>query len=88
MYRLYKAGATLVGTPSSQAGNCFGDTLQFRLGNSKLSGSVSHKYFDMFPDDPEMGRVLRMHHQLTYEKLKSYGFDPNAEILFALDVTK
>jgi hypothetical protein len=88
MYRLYKVGAILVGTPSSQAGNCFGDTLQFRLDNSKLSGSVSHKYFDMFPDDPEMGRVLRMHHQLTYEKLKSYNFDPNAEILFALDIIK
>ncbi|UCE42848.1 MAG: hypothetical protein JSV17_07840 [Candidatus Aminicenantes bacterium] len=86
MYRLYKAGAILVGTPSSQAGNCFGDTLQFQLDNSKLSGSVSHKYFDMFPDDPEMGRVLRMHHQMTYDKLKSYDFDPNAEILFALEV--
>jgi len=70
------------------AGNCFGDTLQFQLDNSKLSGSVSHKYFDMFPDDPEMGRVLRMHHQLTYEKLKSYNFDPNAEILFALEILK
>jgi hypothetical protein len=88
MYRLYKAGATLVGTPSSQAGNCFGDTLQFQLENSKLRGSVSHKYFDMFPDDPEMGRVLRMHHQMTYDKLKSYRFDPNAEILFALEVIR
>lgn len=88
MYRLFKAGATLVGTPSSQAGNCFGDTLQFQLDNSGLRGSVSHKYFDMFPGDQEMGRVLKMHHQLTYEKLKSYRFDPNAEILFALDVIK
>lgn len=86
MYRLYKAGAILVGTPSSQAGNCFGDTLQFQLDNSKLSGTVSHKYFDMFPGDPEMGRVLRMHHQMTYDKLKSYDFDPNAEIMFALEV--
>ncbi len=88
MYCLYKAGATLVGTPSSQAGNCFGDTLQFQLNNSKLRGSVSHKYFIMFPDDLEMGRVLRMHHQMTYEKLKSYAFDPNAEILFALEMIK
>lgn len=88
MYCLYKAGAVLVGTPSSQAGNCFGDTLQFQLDNSRLSGSVSHKYFDMFPGDLEMGRVLKMHHQLTYEKLKSYDFDPNAEILYALEVIR
>jgi hypothetical protein len=39
-----------------------------------------------FPNDPEMGCVLPMHYLLTYERLASYGFDPNAEFLYALEL--
>jgi hypothetical protein len=38
----------------------------------------------MFPDDSELARVLPVHYPLTYEKLASYDFDPNAEYLYAL----
>jgi hypothetical protein len=86
MRYLYRAGATIVGTPSGQAGNCFGDILDFRLPNSGLTGNVSHKRYVEFPDDPAMGRVLWPHHLLTYGKLASYGFDRNAEVLLALEV--
>jgi hypothetical protein len=86
MYYLFRAGAKIVGTPSAQAGNCFGEPLSFQLQHSGLTGTISHKQFVNFHEDPEMGRVLRPHFPMTYEKLRSYDFDPNAEILLALDV--
>jgi hypothetical protein len=86
MYYLFKAGAKIVGTPSAQAGNCFGEPVDFELKYSKLTGTISHKQYINFHDNPEMGQVLRPHFPLTYDKLKSYAFDPNAEILLALDL--
>jgi hypothetical protein len=86
MYKLYRAGAKILGTPSAQSGNCFGDIMYFELDNSRLSFSVSRKYYELFPDDPEMGKVLRPHYPVTYDILSSYNFDPNAEILYALDL--
>jgi hypothetical protein len=86
MYDHHTAGALVVGTPSSQAGNNFGAWLGFKLKNCGLRGGVSHLYVTYFRDDPEMGRVFRPQYELTYEKLKSYNFDPNAEILYALEI--
>ena len=86
MYDHYTAGAIIVGTPSSQAGNNFGAWVGFKLRNSGLSGGVSHLYVTHFRDDPEMGRVFRPDYPLTYHKLKAYNFDPNADILFALEI--
>lgn len=85
---LYKLGATLVGVPSGQAGNCFGDVLIFTLKNSGIRGMVSFKQFLDFPKDPEKGRMLRPHIELTYDKLKKLNFDPNAEILLVLEKIK
>jgi hypothetical protein len=82
---LYLAGATLVGTPSAQASNCFGELLRWRLKHTKIEGVVSGSYFNQFPNDPELGRVLPVHYPLTYETLASYDFDPNAEYLYALE---
>ncbi|MGQ9579259.1 MAG: S41 family peptidase [Candidatus Aminicenantales bacterium] len=81
-----KLGALVVGVPSGQAGNCFGDTLFFKLNNSAISGAVSFKRFLEYPDDPERGKMLRPDYELTYDKLAAYGFDPNAEILLALEI--
>ncbi len=88
MYKLYRAGAKILGTPSAQSGNCFGDIMYFELDNSGLSFSVSRKHYELFPDDPEMGKVLRPHYPVTYDILSSYNFDPNAEILYALDLVE
>jgi hypothetical protein len=85
MYYLFRAGAKIVGTPSAQAGNCFGEPVSFELQHSGLTGTISHKQFVEFHKDPEAGRVLRPQLPMTYDKLKSYAFDPNAEILLALD---
>jgi hypothetical protein len=86
MHYLYRAGATAVGTPSSQSGNCFGDTIGFELEHSGLSGTVSHKRFEYFPEDSEKGRVLEPQYPLTYDKLAAYDFDRHAAILYALDI--
>jgi len=85
MSMLYKLGAKIVGVPSGQSGNCFGDTLMFQLKNSGLRGYVSHKLFLDFPEDPVLGYLLRPHRELTYNDLIRYHFDPNASILLALE---
>jgi hypothetical protein len=86
MRYLYNAGAKLAGTPSGQASNCFGDIIPFKLPNSGVTGHVSHKRFSDFPDDPKLGRALPMDYPLTYEKLREYGFDRNAEVLWGMEV--
>jgi hypothetical protein len=81
----HKAGATIVGISSGQAGNCFGDLLFFTLKNSGIRVYISHKLFLDFPHDLEKGKCLRPDLELTLDKLESYDYDPNAEILLALD---
>jgi hypothetical protein len=83
---LYKNQATIAGVPSAQAGNCFSDTIGFKLSHSGIQGYLSHKRSVMFPDDPEMGRILSPHYELTYEKFASYNCDPNASVLLALEI--
>ncbi len=85
MYYLKRAGALIVGTPSSQGPNCYGDVLSFTLEHSGVTGIVSQKRFEYFPDDPQAS-LLKPDHTLSYEKLAEHAFDPNTEILFALDV--
>lgn len=82
----YKAGATIVGVPSGQAGNHYGNVLSLKLKNSGIQVVVSSKQFLFFPDNPEKGEVLRPHYEMTYDRLASYAFDPNAEILWALEL--
>jgi len=86
MASLYKKGAILVGVPSCQSGNGFGETLSFILPNSKIRVGVSSMVFLFFPDDTEKGKILRPHYELTYDKLKTYQFDPNSELRLALEL--
>jgi hypothetical protein len=83
---LYRAGATLVGTPSAQASNTFGNGLLWELDNTGLQGQVTRSYFVIVPEDSGLAKVLPVQVPLTYEKLSSYRFDPNAEFLLALEV--
>ncbi|MFA5403385.1 MAG: S41 family peptidase [Ignavibacteria bacterium] len=86
MRDLYYNGATIVGVPSSQAGNSFGNIIMWKLANSGIEGSVSYKYDLSFPNDPVKGEVLTPHYVLTYKKLAEYGFDPNSSIRYALEL--
>jgi hypothetical protein len=78
-------GATVIGTPSGHAGNNFGDSLLFQLTNTQLRGAVSFKQNVTFPDDPDKGRCLIPDIVLTHEKWAALNFDPNAEVLSALE---
>jgi len=82
----FKLVAVLVGTPSGQAGNGFGDVLAVNLKNSGIGVGVSYKQFIAFPGNDELGRILRPHYEITYAEKVSFGFDPNAEILLALRI--
>jgi hypothetical protein len=85
---LYRTGAKLVGTPSGQSPNSWGNLLEWRLTNSGINGEVSSSFDIAFGNDPEKGRVLPMHFPLTWEKLASYDFDHNACFLFAMEILK
>jgi hypothetical protein len=88
MRYLYWCGAKLAGTPSGQAGNCFGDVLEFTLPNSGLTGTVSHKRFADYPDNPALGRVTPMDCPLTYAKWLECGLDLNAAVMLGLDCAR
>jgi hypothetical protein len=85
---LYLAGATLVGTPSGQTANCYGEIIWWELDNTGVYGGVSGTKYLYFPEESELARVLPVHHTLTYEKLASYDFDPNAWLRYALELAE
>jgi hypothetical protein len=80
---LYRHGATVVGVPSAQAGNCTIDSLSFRLQNSGLSGTISYKKSVRFPDDPLTGRELTPDRALRYRQLAAADFDPHQVLRLA-----
>lgn len=82
---LVKAGARVVGVPAGQGGNHFGEVLPFTLPNSRLRGSVSSTLMLEYPDDPAGHRDVGVEVELTYERWVATGFDPNAEVLLALE---
>ena len=83
---LYKSGATVVGSTSAQSGNGFGNSIMVTLKNTGLIMMISKNAYVVFPEAPNERKQIMPHHELTYGKLKSYGFDPNAVILFALEL--
>lgn len=85
---LYKSGATVVGSVSAQSGNGFGNSTPFTLKNTGLRLMISKNAYVVFPETPAARKQIQPHHELTYAKLKSYGFDPNAVILYALELLK
>jgi hypothetical protein len=83
---LYKAGATVVGSTSGQSGNGFGNSTEVSLKNTGVQVAISKNAYVVFPEEPNKRKQIKPHHELTYEKLKSYGFDPQAVILYALEL--
>ncbi len=82
---LQRFGATVVGTTPAYVGNNFTDSLLFRLKNTQLVGAVSFKKSVTFPEDPDTGRSLKPDVVLNHGKWASTGFDPDAEVLLALE---
>jgi hypothetical protein len=86
MKMMHEMGATLIGTPSSQAGNNAGWILNYKLQNTGLNGWVACKYYTLFSDKIKNGTYIP-DYLLTYSKLSEYYYDPNAEIEYALEIT-
>jgi hypothetical protein len=80
----WRLGATTVGTPPAQAPNSYGSGTIWKLRHTGLEGQVPMISAAHFPDDPSKAHVLPVDHRLTYERLATYSFDPNAEYLYAL----
>jgi hypothetical protein len=85
---LFKSGATVVGSTSGQSGNGFGNGMMVTLKNTGIRLMISKDAYVVFPEEPTKRKQIKPHHELTYEKLKSYGFDPNAAVLLALELLK
>lgn len=83
---LYKSGATVVGSNSAQSGNGFGNGTMVTLKNTGLKMTISKNAYIVFPEEPEKRKQIIPHYELTYEKLKSYEFDPQAVVLYALEL--
>ena len=86
MTDLYYCGALLLGTPSGQPGNNFGDVISDTLKYSEIKIFLPYKGIFTFPDDPEKGRCLQPHIKLTYDHFLSSGFDANIEVMLARDI--
>jgi hypothetical protein len=83
---LYENGGKVLGTASAQPGNNYGDLLYYELNASGIKGYVSFKQNITFPDDPMKGKCLMPDYPLTHEIFESFGFDPDTEILFAIEL--
>jgi len=83
---LVKSGAVNVGSASSQSGNGFGSSTWATLKNTGIRMLISMNAYVVFPEAPNERKQIKPKFELTYEKLKSYGFDPNAAILYALEL--
>jgi len=84
--RLHGAGAILVGTPTSQTPNFAASAINWSLNHTGITGRVSKAYALNYPIGSELSRELPVHYPLTLELLRSYDFDPNAEVLYAIDL--
>ncbi len=85
---LYKSGARVVGSTSAQSGNGFGNGTPATLKNTGIRLIISKDAYVVFPEEPDKRKQIFPHHELTYEKLKSYGFDPQAVVLYAIELLK
>ncbi len=82
------SGAIIVGSTSGQSGNGFGNLNLVTLKNTGIRMAISKDAYIVYPESRGERKVLSPDHVLTYEKLKEYNFDTNAEVLYALDILK
>ncbi len=83
---LYSNGAKIVGTPSGQSANNFGDALIFSLKNTGIRGFVSHKRILTYPEDMEKGHCFIPDYVLTLDKYYEHNCDPNTEIIYSIEI--
>ena len=87
MQRIKQCGGLIIGRPSGQEQAAFGSIQEYTLKNSGIKGYISHKRFGMYPHEvPDFSYFVQPDYEMTYERFKQYGFDKNADILYAIDV--
>lgn len=87
VYYLTEIGsATVVGVPPRQAPNAFMENTPFQLPNSGLRGSIANAVQALYPEGTERTRVFLPDYSMNWSDLQRYDFDPDAEILYALDL--
>jgi hypothetical protein len=82
-------GATVVGNVPSQNIGQMGETLSYQLQHSRLSGTISRSFLVHnagMTNSNAAESVLRPDHELTYEKLKEYGFSRSSAVEYALEI--
>jgi hypothetical protein len=86
-FMLHQLGAALIGVPSGQSPNAFMQVTPFTLPESHLTGSISNSTQEFLPDTPDV-RVLKMDFPATYAVFRSYGFDEDSSLRYALDLLR
>jgi hypothetical protein len=86
-FMLHQLGAALIGVPSGQSPNAFMQVTPFTLPESHLTGSISNSTQEFLPGTPDV-RVLKMDFPATYAVFRSYGFDEDSSLRYALDLLR
>lgn len=79
-------GAKVVGVASRQAGNTFMENTPFELPNTHMNGGISNAVQIFFPGDNVKGNILTPEFPMKWQDFNKFGFDENAEILYALSL--
>ncbi|MBN2415542.1 hypothetical protein JXO52_06855 [bacterium] len=84
---LIKSGATFVGVPSAQSGNCYGMGVEPVKGltHSGIRLQVSVRKIMTFPDNPQFGYQIEPAIPLDFTAYIQYGYDQHAAVLVTLD---
>lgn len=83
---LYDNGSKIVGTPSGQSANNFGDALMYQLKHTHIKGFVSYKQILTYPYNLQKGKCFTPDYLLTKEIYTQFDYDPNAEILYSIEL--
>lgn len=88
LYMLTEMGAISIGVTPAQAGNTFMESTELFLPGTGLRGSVSNSWQGIYPDNPVKGEELTPDHPMTIAEYERFGFDPDAEVLKALELIR
>lgn len=84
-FYLWKMGAKIVGTSSSQAPNTYMAQTPLRLPITNLFASISNTVQMFLPTDDPKAEMLAPDFPMTEDLYRNYGYDPNAEIMYILE---
>lgn len=84
-FYLWKMGATIVGTPSSQAPNTYMESTNFELPYTKLKGSVSNSTQLFLPKNHSKAEIFWPELMLNHKDYKKYNFNKDSELFWLMD---